>query len=333
MVSLRGRAARDAGREPARGRRPGVGLLNPTSAGGGASTRPRRRGIALAAYLGMPLLAGCVAIPATDELIRYTDAGLSRGEGGVCGEADRSSRPGKDLPAPMLADRFGLLSWNVAKARDAAWAEDFVRLGASRDLILLQEAHLTPAFLDLLGEHDYRWTMVRAFDLNGAEAGVLTASKVPATQGCLVRTAEPLVRVPKSVLITRYRLAGAPLDLLVANLHGVNFSLGTETYRRQLEDVAATLAHHPGPAILAGDFNTWSRARREILYEITESLGLRDLPLAQDRRSRVWGQALDHVFYRGLEVVAADSLVVSSSDHHPLRVTFRFRHNALEANP
>jgi endonuclease/exonuclease/phosphatase (EEP) superfamily protein YafD len=233
----------------------------------------------------------------------------------------------------MQGDHFGLLSWNIYKARDKAWAEDFGRLSESRDLILLQEAHLTPGFMALLAKRDYRWSMVRAFDFNGAEAGVLTASKVPPTQGCLLRTAEPLLRVPKSVLITRYGVADAPADLLVANLHGVNFSLGTEPFRRQLEAVAWVLADHSGPAILAGDFNTWSRSRREILREVTRRLGLLDLPLAQDRRSRVWGQALDHVFYRGLDVVTAESLEVSSSDHNPLRVTFRFKHTALGANP
>ena len=35
------------------------------------------------------------------------------------------------------------------------------------------------------------------------------------------------------------------------------------------------------------------------------------------------GKQLDHVYARGLELVDADAIPVKSSDHNPVRVTFR----------
>ena len=47
----------------------------------------------------------------------------------------------------------------------------------------------------------------------------------------------------------------------MANLHAINFALGTDAYRAQLDAIATELSHHRGPIVVAGDFNTWNDER------------------------------------------------------------------------
>jgi endonuclease/exonuclease/phosphatase (EEP) superfamily protein YafD len=52
-------------------------------------------------------------------------------------------------------------------------------------------------------------------------------------------------------------------------------------------------------------------------------LGLIEIEFSPDNRTQfVNGMPLDHVFYRGLNVVEASSPVTQSSDHNPLLVSF-----------
>lgn len=222
------------------------------------------------------------------------------------------------------------MTWNVYKAQEEGWPDDFARLSAGQDLVLLQEAHLTPPFRSILDQSRYHWSMARAFDFKGAETGVLTAGKVKASAACLERIPEPLIQVPKSTLLTRYPLYGLSDELWVANLHGVNFTLGTTRFRRQLESLASVLARHRGPLIVAGDFNNWSRRRNNVLSTVTRRLRLKPLTLTEDKRSQHLGYTVDQVFFRGVEVVEADSVEVRSSDHNPVRVKFRMPENFRE---
>lgn len=214
------------------------------------------------------------------------------------------------------------MTWNVYKAQLEGWSEDFLRLSAGQDLILLQEAHLTPSFRSVLNRSHYHWTMARAFDFKGAETGVLTAGSVKPLATCLERIPEPLIRAPKSILLTIYPLQDRSEELWVANVHGVNFTLETAQFQRQLEALADVLAPHRGPLIVAGDFNNWSRPRSDILSTIAERLQLEPLSLRNDLRSRHWGYPVDLVFFRGVEVLEADTVEVQTSDHNPVRVKF-----------
>lgn len=281
-------------------------------------------GKGVAAWICLLLISGCVSIPEDDQLIASTGAELSRTVGAGCAERKLTVPVGAKRHAAAIDPAgFTLMTWNLHKAEDTGWRDDLERLGAGQDLLLLQEAHLTTAFRGYLEQSRHQWSMARAFDLAGAATGVLTAAEVPASNACLSRTQEPLIRLPKSVLLTRYPLDGERDDLWVANVHGVNFTLGTTHFRVQLEALAAAVESHRGPLILAGDFNNWSKRRSDILFEVAEGLGLVPLTLTEDARSRHWGAPVDFVFYRGLEVVDARSLEVSSSDHNPILVKFR----------
>lgn len=223
--------------------------------------------------------------------------------------------------AALSADAIRLLVWNVHKGRDDEWSGDFRTLASDSDLVLLQEAHLHEEFTGLLASSE-RWDLAEAWWWRGAPTGVLTASAVAPLSVRALHHREPLLRTGKTALVTEYRIAGSDLTLLVANIHAINFTVDTRAFRAQLAAVAALLAGHEGPVILSGDLNTWREERRQILHDIAGWLSLHEVMFAGPRKQ--FGKfPLDHVFYRGLELLANDVPPVASSDHNPLLATFR----------
>lgn len=141
-------------------------------------------------------LAGCVNVPVSDQLIENRGEGIVRTEDAACADGWLAF-PADFAQAPALdpAD-FSLMTWNVLKGQGRAWPEDFARLSRGQEILLLQEALLTPSFRAVLEQSGYPWHMTRAFDYNGAETGVLTAGRSPAAKACLSRLAEPLIGTP-----------------------------------------------------------------------------------------------------------------------------------------
>lgn len=166
--------------------------------------------------------------------------------------------------------------------------------------------------------------MNTAFHLRKRASGVMTASSVKALSSSGLHQREPLIRLPKATLINHYPVEHMQEHLLVANIHGINFSLGTMAYRRQLDALYWEIREHRGPVIVAGDFNSWSGARMRIVDELVARLKLGSIEWEGHHHStRLFGNTIDHVFYRGLEPLAQESWRVSSSDHNPIRVNFR----------
>lgn len=140
---------------------------------------------------------------------------------------------------------------------------------------------------------------------------------------CVQRTMEPLLSLPKSTLISRYPLAGSSETLLVGNIHAVNFSLGMAAFRSQLDRMASILDEHDGPMVVAGDFNSWSRSRTRVLNEIlVEARSMRKVAFDDKSPRAIFGSTVDHVYYRGLTVVASRVLDADTSDHDPIWVQF-----------
>lgn len=249
----------------------------------------------------------------------------------------------------LNADRLCLLNWNIAKNNHRAdWQRE---LGAiARDynpqLFFFQEARLdlqTPDPLFGQGEklsseldpglEDLTWhfapNLVEADLSHGF--GVLTAAHAGNLSHCMLHSEhkEPLISTPKVALITEYPLAGFDQTLLTINIHSINF-VRSYKFAAQLKQVAAAIAHHPGPIIFAGDFNTWRSERMDLLEASMASLGLSRVDFAEDcdrqLKRFLKSDPLDHVFYRGLELLPEETRVigtVDSSDHKPMVVTFR----------
>lgn len=224
-------------------------------------------------------------------------------------------------------ERFSVLNWNVYKGKRENWVTDFKRYSYKHDVVTIQEAHLGENLKSMLGrEHPY-WTLNTAFHYQDKATGVMTASRVRPIHNCGQRTAEPIIRFPKTSLVSYYPVEGMDENLLVANIHGINFSFGVGAYKQQIENLYEVMKHHKGPIVLAGDFNTWSEKRMQIVDVLAQRLSLESLDYTSHNRTIVFGNALDHVFYRGLKPLEHDTWYVTSSDHNPTRVSFRVKDN------
>jgi len=286
---------------------------------------PQRNRLMMLSLAVTLIIAGCVSIPLQPHILSR-DTGLTMSvDLGVC-DANTllAENHSKHKPTQMLdGESISVLNWNIYKEQRENWESDLRKFSTELDIMLIQEALLTPDLRSLLTEQKRHWSLNTAFYYDDIEAGVMNASKIESIASCGIRTTEPFIRIPKTVLISRYAIKGSHQDLLVANIHGINFTLGTKVYKKQIDSLTKILAKHSGPIILAGDFNSWSEERLDIIRRAISSLSLRSLSYKNHNRVTVFGNAIDHVFYRGLEVIAQDTYKVTSSDHNPIKVTFK----------
>jgi len=278
------------------------------------------------------LISSCVSIPPQTRLIS------PMADKAVFSECNINSIPAS-LKAPETSfkqldpQHISIINWNIYKAQRDNWSSDFKALIKNQNLVLLQEAINRPDITKPLQTEQPHWHLNTAFYYDNHEAGVLTASSIPPIYSCGLRATEPLIRIPKTVLINLYPLKNSSQVLLVANLHSINFTLGTDAYAEQILAMSSVIKQHSGPVIIAGDFNSWSNARIEIINTMVNTLSLKSLAYNNHNRIRVFGHALDHVFYRGLEITAEETLKVSSSDHNPIKVSFRLSAQNKPVNP
>lgn len=229
----------------------------------------------------------------------------------------------------LSPERLSVLNWNIYKGQRENWAADFKRYTYRHDIVMIQEAHLDDELKSMLDSGHRYWTLNTAFYYKDKATGVMTASRVMPVQSCGQSTVEPFIRFPKTSLISYFPIEGMNENLLVANMHGINFTLGVGAYKEQIEKLYDAVKHHKGPVILAGDFNTWSVKRMLIVNRLAQRLSLESLDYTSHNRTIVFGNALDHVFYRGLEPIEHDTWYVTSSDHNPTRVSFRVKGHAV----
>lgn len=216
-----------------------------------------------------------------------------------------------------------VLVWNIFKQQRADWRSVLQGFGQGSHLVLLQEAQTTPELVSFATRHYIAADQVPAFVLPQHPSGVMTLSSSPAIYCCPLREREPLLRLAKSALVTVYPMPDSRF-LLVVNIHAVNFSLGIEVYRKQLDAIGEHIRHHNGPVLMAGDFNAWSRQRIHVLYQFMRQQRLREVLFSQDHRRKAFGRPLDFIFYRDMEVKRATVLETTASDHNPLLAEFSF---------
>ena len=290
--------------------------------GGGRRRDALRR---LAALLATALVGACVSIPpAPRALVLQADGAVAAAEL-ACAPDSPPGAP-KDARGPAGAlDPLALrvAAWNVHKEADPGWDDDLARLAAANDVLLLQEVELTPAVRRVVEGAGMRWVMASSWLGGDLDQGVLTAARAAPLATCTQRVAEPLLRLPKSALVSWFALEGIADTLAVVNVHAVNFTLTLDAYREQLGMLARQLHAHRGPIVFAGDFNTWNEARATALEETAAALGLAAVAFGDDRRTVFLGRQVDHIYVRGLAVLGAAAIEVTSSDHNPLTAVLR----------
>ncbi|MEO8752851.1 MAG: endonuclease/exonuclease/phosphatase family protein [Casimicrobiaceae bacterium] len=275
----------------------------------------------------LPWLAACVSLTTDPRALVYEAPGI-KVQSLHCTPAARTALafvPGaiaRDTDA-LDPNAVRILMWNLHKEEDDGWEEDLTRLAQANDVLLLQEVTLRDPVQDVLHAAGLRWILASSFMVEDIDIGVLTATRAAPVANCTQRVVEPLLRIPKSAVITWLPLRGKPQTLAIANVHAINFTLTLGAYQAQLEALAEVLAAHQGPIVLGGDFNTWSVARGEALREIAARLHLVEITYADDQRAVFLGNRVDHVFVRGLDMVSSLVRPVTSSDHNPIEVVLR----------
>lgn len=278
--------------------------------------------IGLAALL---LFTSCASIAPTERLFLGQSKSLLTVMDGTCNETSLLPVSGLKLDTQEALDptTISLLGWNIYKGQREGWEKDLLEFSTQADIILLQEALLDDALKQVFDDQEMFWSLNNAFRYKGREAGVLIASKVQPLSQCGMRHPEPITVIPKTMLISRFSIQGTTEELLVANIHGINFSTGLGSYQEQFTSLREILQNHQGPLVLVGDFNNWSEGRTGIVEQLAEALSLEALAFSKGKRTLFWGQPLDHIFYRGLIPVTANIHAVKTSDHNPMIVTFK----------
>ncbi|WP_025820422.1 endonuclease/exonuclease/phosphatase family protein [Shewanella marina] len=212
--------------------------------------------------------------------------------------------------------------WNIYKQQKSGWQRELGDLLKSNQLVMLQEAKLSPELKLFLRQYDVEIEMVNAFSMKGNPNGVMNLARTESTESCAIAVTEPWLRLPKSSLVSQYPLSNGQ-HLLVVNLHSINFEWRLSQYRAQLNAIAQQVKDHQGPVIMAGDFNTWRPKRMQTVTQFMQQFGLTPVSYHDDKRTHIMGMPLDHIFYRGLTLVKDSSVKTNSSDHNQLTATFK----------
>ena len=264
--------------------------------------------------------SGCIAIPEAAFVVSGSDDLVLQRQANTCDSGADLARLHETGIDPA---GFSVLSWNSHKGTDDNWLGDLALYAAGVDFVLLQEAALDEGLRSGLKGLSREWLMAPAFQSREKEFGILSAGNIAAVSSCALREAEPLLLIPKMILAATYPLTGRTDELLLVNVHMVNFTIGSEVVRRQLTAAADLIRKHQGPVVVAGDFNVWSEERELAVSGIMHDLGLQPVSFEPDNRSQFLTRRVDDVYYRGLEVTNSACHLVTSSDHNPLEVHFR----------
>ena len=236
-------------------------------------------------------------------------------------------------------DSIKILNWNIHKEGNTRdWEIAIARIVEDKDpdFLLLQEVRLEAEVGSFISEDlQYGWE----FSPNvyqgqyGAYSGVLTASNIkPKTvESALTKKTELFSEIKKTLLLAKYSVGSPASELLLINIHAINFNIGLDGFKEQMRCIAEAITEHNGPVIVAGDFNTWRQDRLDILNELALDMKLEKVDFGSDADNimTVFGNTLDHIFISKdrLEVVngSQDVLAVKPSDHSPLFVELRIK--------
>lgn len=233
-----------------------------------------------------------------------------------CNELLQLSREHSYHSQYYVAKQFNLLTWNIYKAQYEGLFADLNRLTNQAGFILLQEATQDPRLLELKPYQRFS----PGYKSGDMQTGVLTLSRWPATAHCRLSHQEPWLQTPKATNITEYAVSD-DRRLLIVNMHGINFTLGTTAFERQLHDALKVVARHQGPVIFAGDLNAWSDARQQLVIDSLTATGLTEVRYSDDKRTKAFGLALDQIWTRGVSISSSLVMQYESSDHNPILVT------------
>ncbi|HAZ12875.1 MAG: hypothetical protein A2X86_08800 [Bdellovibrionales bacterium GWA2_49_15] len=243
-------------------------------------------------------------------------------------EALLSLGSANDKDQTLNPQEIDLLVWNTYKSQNPSWRTDFSFLSLDKEIIVLQEAFLCDVVKETFeNQNIFQYKMATSFiyTRSGIPTGTATGSTIFPTRFSFKKTrdVEIVGLTPKALLFTEYPMTGRSDTLLVVNIHALN-SVPAIVLKRQLKDAAVEIRKHLGPAVFAGDFNTWSNRKLRVMHKMMESLGMTEVqfPNGNERmRSSFKGNFIDYIFIRGLSY--SDPWVwgnLQGADHKALTV-------------
>ena len=236
-------------------------------------------------------------------------------------------------PKTLAPERLTVATWNVAKGAVAksssTTSRELNRLLGKSDISCIQE--FVPSLAPQVGgvfARSFRWW------LGGEPTGVATLSRAqPQTSMALAAPwREGWFVTPKMSLITTYALG--PATLMVVDLHALNFQpIFVYMLADQMAQITQHVDDHDGPVIVCGDFNTWRNDRLAVVESALHEFDQVSFPpntlTGGGAVARLFGGdealALDRIFVRGLEIIAAEVGATRSSDHNVALVRLRFK--------
>jgi len=237
-------------------------------------------------------------------------------------------------------DSIRLLNWNIHKEGNThEWEKAIARIVKAKapDFLVLQEVRLEANVGSFISENlHYGWK----FSPNvyqgyyDAYSGVLTASHIkPKTvTSALSEKTELFSEIKKILQCAKFTVGSPSSELLVINIHAINFNIRLDGFKEQMRCIAAAIMEHDGPVIVAGDFNTWRGDRLELLAKLAAKMRLEkvDFGADADHIAAMFGNTLDHIYISRdtLEVIDGTQEVIADikpSDHSPLFVELRLK--------
>lgn len=225
-----------------------------------------------------------------------------------------------------LSSRIKIAVWNMYKGKKLSWYRDYQDLLADSDIVLGQEFFLKDSMKSALENPYQRENILATSFLNneGIATGVFTSSSVKAKSAQAFQSIdrEPVANTPKLSLITTYPLESGQ-TLTIVNIHALNF-VGINPFFKQVNGLIKAVKKLKGPVVFAGDFNTNAPSKTLSMKMLFKGAGFKEVKFSgKDSRMTFLGQKLDHIWYRGLELVDARVLGnVDGSDHKPMHAIF-----------
>lgn len=227
-----------------------------------------------------------------------------------------------------IPQTFNLISWNMLTGLKKKWPEAFEEYQKSNDLVLLQETYFDKWRSDIFNQTKKCWV--------GGTAHVHIKTNIPSgvatgTIGRPIRQEvtyskyyEPIMWVRQSTLYTWYKIQNSKKELLVVNIHAINF-VGDDQYFEQLANIEIKIRKHKGPLILAGDFNTFTLSKTKFVNLIALKHKLNQVTFSNDIRRKFSSYPLDHIYVRGFDILSSDSLDSRlSSDHNAIIARLKY---------
>ncbi len=240
--------------------------------------------------------------------------------------------------ASELSDSvIAVLNWNVHKETDLPLLREELTsfISQSRpNFIVLQEFMLLDVVEEKLKQmNNLGWVFspnVYSAEDN-AYSGVVTMATVKPvkSKAYLSSGVEPVLRTPKIFLVTKYKIANTNYELMLINIHAINFHATNTYFKEQIMNLIYIASKHIGPVIVAGDFNTWRKSRLDFLNEQMNKNNFQEVVFGdvEDGVEAFLGNKLDHIYYspKYLKLKEETKRILSgfeSSDHNALYAEF-----------